>query len=86
RSVIVSRGPELELALEPGGAPVRAEPAAPAGAARRNLAEIERSHIVEVLEGCGWKVSGPGGAAQILGLRPTTLESRMKKLGIARPR
>jgi formate hydrogenlyase transcriptional activator len=39
-----------------------------------------------VLESVHWKISGKGGAAEMLGLRPTTLHSRMKKLGVSRPR
>jgi formate hydrogenlyase transcriptional activator len=39
-----------------------------------------------VLEETGWRVSGEGGAARLLGMKPTTLEARMKKLGITRPR
>jgi transcriptional regulator with GAF, ATPase, and Fis domain len=50
------------------------------------LDEVERAHILDVLEGSGWRVSGDGGAAHLLGLPPTTLESRMKKLGITRKR
>jgi transcriptional regulator with GAF, ATPase, and Fis domain len=46
------------------------------------LADIEREHIVKVLEGVGWRVKGPKGAAAVLGLNPSTLTSRMKKLGI----
>ena len=38
-----------------------------------------------MLEFTGWRVSGTNGAAEVLGLRPTTLEARMKKLGITRP-
>ena len=38
-----------------------------------------------MLEQKGWRVSGPKGAASLLGLKPTTLEARMKKLGIERP-
>jgi transcriptional regulator with GAF, ATPase, and Fis domain len=49
------------------------------------LEEVERSHILRVLESTGWRVSGRMGAAEILGLKPTTLEARMKKLGIKRP-
>jgi PAS domain S-box-containing protein len=45
----------------------------------------EYSHILRVCESCGWKIKGPGGAAQKLGLNPGTLYSRMKKLGIKRP-
>jgi transcriptional regulator with GAF, ATPase, and Fis domain len=46
------------------------------------LAELERKHISEVLERTGWRVRGRSGAAAILGLKPTTLEARIKKLGI----
>ncbi len=57
-----------------------------------NLAEdfkleaVERNHIVSVLKNTSWRVSGKNGAAQVLGMKPTTLQSRMKKLGIVRPR
>ena len=44
----------------------------------------ERAHIVAVLDSTGWKISGPDGAAEKLGLAPSTLRSRMKKLGIGR--
>jgi formate hydrogenlyase transcriptional activator len=46
---------------------------------------MERQHIRDILEQINWRVSGEKGAAKILGLNPTTLEARMKKLGIARP-
>ncbi|MGO9376782.1 MAG: hypothetical protein ACLQBD_32440 [Syntrophobacteraceae bacterium] len=42
-------------------------------------------HILRVLEETGWRVSGRGGAAEIQGLKSTTLEARMKKLEIRRP-
>jgi formate hydrogenlyase transcriptional activator len=48
------------------------------------LDDVEREHIVEVLKQTNWKVSGEKGAAKILGLNATTLEARMKKLGIKR--
>ena len=48
------------------------------------LEEMERQHIVDVLDHTNWRVSGEKGAAKILGLNPTTLEARMKKLGIER--
>ncbi|MEK6699387.1 MAG: sigma 54-interacting transcriptional regulator [Nitrospirota bacterium] len=48
------------------------------------LEEIESRHIIDVLNSRGWRVSGKGGAAEILGLNPKTLHSRMKKLGIQR--
>ena len=55
---------------EPGSAPT--------------LEEVERRHILSVLETTGWRVSGDHGAARILGLKRTTLEARLKKLGILR--
>jgi transcriptional regulator with GAF, ATPase, and Fis domain len=48
------------------------------------LSELEKDHICSVLESTHWRVRGVGGAAERLGLRPTTLESRMAKLGIFR--
>ena len=53
--------------------------------AAATLEEIERDHILSVLESVGWRVSGERGAARILGLKRTTLEARMGRLGIARP-
>ncbi|WP_268123288.1 sigma 54-interacting transcriptional regulator [Roseivirga pacifica] len=48
------------------------------------LAEFEKRYIMDVLQRTAWRVSGEKGAAKILGMKPTTLESRMKKLGIKR--
>ena len=48
----------------------------------RTLEEMERAYIEEVLAHCGGKISGKGGAAEILGMKRTTLISRMEKLGI----
>lgn len=50
------------------------------------LEDVERNHIKDILKKTSWRVSGQNGAAEQLGLKPTTLESRMKKLGIVRPR
>jgi formate hydrogenlyase transcriptional activator len=50
-----------------------------------NLAAVESEYFLSVLEAKGWRIRGKGGAAASLGLKPTTLESRMKKLGIVRP-
>ena len=50
----------------------------------QKLEEVEKNHITEVLKQLNWKVSGENGAAKFLGLNPTTLEARMKKLGIKR--
>jgi PAS domain S-box-containing protein len=86
RAAILAPGPVLEIAPETlgGAAPrsARAEPReAPPDA---SLAEVERAHIAAVLRSTGGKVDGPDGAARLLGLRPSTLRSRLKKLGIAR--
>jgi formate hydrogenlyase transcriptional activator len=82
RSVIVSRGTSLELGdwIAPQSAPTqsRSEQA-------ERLEDVERAHILATLEETRWRVSGPAGAAVRLGLKATTLESRMKKLGIRRP-
>lgn len=51
----------------------------------QTLNEVQRNHILDVLEETGWRIRGEMGAAEILDIRPTTLESRMKKLGIVRP-
>jgi formate hydrogenlyase transcriptional activator len=51
----------------------------------RSLEDMERRHIVSALERNGWRVGGKGGAAEVLGLKRSTLYSRMKKLGINRP-
>jgi PAS domain S-box-containing protein len=59
--------------------------AAKRSAEKQSLQEVERQHILRVLEETGWRVAGKNGAAKILGLKPTTLEARMKKLGINRP-
>lgn len=50
----------------------------------QKLDDVEKQHIISVLEKTNWKVSGEKGAAKILGLNPTTLEARMKKMGIKR--
>jgi transcriptional regulator with GAF, ATPase, and Fis domain len=49
-----------------------------------NLQDMERMHMVAVLEKTGWRIAGQGGAAEVLGLKRTTLLSKMKKLGIKR--
>ena len=49
------------------------------------LQDVERAHILGVLEDCGWVIKGNSNAAEQLGLHPSTLANRMKKLGIKRP-
>ena len=51
----------------------------------RPLVDVEGDYIRQVLQGAGWRIEGAAGAAQILGLRPSTLRARMNKLGIQRP-
>jgi transcriptional regulator with GAF, ATPase, and Fis domain len=53
--------------------------------ASEKMEEVERNHIINVLDKCSWRVSGPGGASDRLGLNRTTLLSRMKKLDITQP-
>jgi formate hydrogenlyase transcriptional activator len=50
-----------------------------------SIAHVERQHIIDVLEKTGWRIQGQNGAAELLGLKRTTLNARMKKLGIRRP-
>ena len=77
RAMILASGPTLRI--DPPGAA-----ATPAARGLATLAEVEREHIQRVLEFTHWRVRGAGGAAEILGLPPTTLESRMAKLGLLR--
>lgn len=56
-----------------------------ATSAQTDLASFERAHILQVLHDTGWRIRGEYGAAARLGLKPSTLESRLKKLGLRRP-
>jgi len=89
RAVVVARGPMLELDRELGPLAVvagceEAESATAAPAKFATLEEVERNHIVAILNQTDWVIEGPKGAAQILKLHPNTLRSRMGKLGIRR--
>jgi PAS domain S-box-containing protein len=81
QALILSPGPDLMLAGalpdQPGTRHI--------GAAVGNLEQMERQYIASVLADCGWKIKGAGNAAERLGLKPSTLYSRMKKLHIQRP-
>jgi transcriptional regulator with GAF, ATPase, and Fis domain len=81
RAMVVSRGSTLEL----GEWFLPSEGKGDRAVTPLSLREMERQHILETLERTKWRVSGRGGAAELLELKPTTLESRMKKLGITRP-
>jgi DNA-binding NtrC family response regulator len=48
------------------------------------LVDVERNHILKILQNTGWRIKGQNGAAELLGLHPATLYSRMKRLGIER--
>jgi transcriptional regulator with GAF, ATPase, and Fis domain len=89
RAVILSTGGRLAVDLEPSTEERRDggdRPAAPARVrTEAELREDERANLVAALEAAGWKVSGPGGAAELLDLRPSTLASRMKAMGVRRP-
>lgn len=52
----------------------------------KSLEDVEREYIIRTLENTGWRIEGPFGAAKILGLNPSTLRTRMLKLGIQRRR
>jgi formate hydrogenlyase transcriptional activator len=56
-----------------------------AGTSGKSLKEIERAHILGIIEECGGRIKGTDNAAARLGLNPSTLRSRMKKLGTYRP-
>jgi len=80
RAMILSHGPTLSLDESFGTGP-----ASPAVASEA-LGDMQRSHILGILERCSWKINGRGNAAELLALHPNTLRSRMNKLGIRRPR
>jgi formate hydrogenlyase transcriptional activator len=80
RAVILSPGATLHVPLSELQS--SAAPAKGPG----TLVDIEREHILHVLEKTGWRISGPAGAAARLGMKRTTLQSRMQKLGIRRGR
>jgi PAS domain S-box-containing protein len=76
-AMIVSRGKTLDVSMPAVSNPEQAED--------DNLEAIERRHILTALQRSGWRINGAGGAAEALGLKRTTLQSKMKKLGIERP-
>jgi transcriptional regulator with GAF, ATPase, and Fis domain len=100
RAVILSPGPDLDVVAEALPTPLEREEdrdrAAQTDEAWQvqasvrlpdhmlTLEEIDRAHIVEVLQRTGWKIDGADGAARLLKLHPSTLRSRIKKLGIRR--
>jgi len=95
RAVVLAKGPILEiapdlLALEPERPAVppmtpRGPTPVVAGTESLSFFDVSRRHIAQALENARWVIEGPQGAAAILGLSPSTLRSRMKKLGLRRP-
>ena len=94
RAVLLSPGKNLRVPLAElkSAAPVAdgASPAAPLAplaiaAPIPTLEEAERQHILRALRQTQWRIAGPRGAASLLGMKRTTLQARMRKLGIRRP-
>ena len=97
RAVILARGGVLEFDLPiatqaaPAAQPQsRAESPAGGDAQPKFLTDAElqcreRDNLLRVLEQAKWKIKGPGGAAELLGAKPTTLLSRMNKWGLKKP-
>jgi transcriptional regulator with GAF, ATPase, and Fis domain len=79
RALILSPGRELRLDAAFAGRLERAQ-------LGERLEDVERAHLLQVLERCHWRISGAGHAAEALGMKPSTLRNRLKKLGIERPR
>jgi PAS domain S-box-containing protein len=80
RAVIISPGPVLQLADVPVTEASKSKEASPKG-----LVAMEREHILRALEETCWKINGKTGAASLLGLHPSTLRFRLKRLDIKRP-
>jgi len=76
RAIILSNDPILPIEVPKGVVSSTRE--------NMTLTEVERNHIISILDMTGWRVRGKNGAAEILGLKPTTLDSKMAKLGIRR--
>jgi DNA-binding NtrC family response regulator len=79
RAIIVSKDGMLEASSLSG---VTATPAQPETVTDGTLEEVDRAHILRVLDGTAWRIEGDGGAARKLGLHPSTLRGRMRKLRI----
>jgi transcriptional regulator with GAF, ATPase, and Fis domain len=96
RAVILTRGRALEIPLaelkQPANSVAQETPETTEAAELMDptttgtLKDVEREHILRALSDSNWVVGGPNGAASRLGLNRTTLNYRMRKLGITRPR
>ena len=74
----------IRLSDLPGAVTLGHEEISPKLQNKKRLADVEKNHIGPILRETGWKIEGPKGAAQLLGMHPSTLRNRMKKLGIKR--
>jgi len=81
RAVILTQGSDLFVSL----GELEGIPAHTMSIKTATLEQAEREHILKILRESGWVISGAGGAAARLGMKRTTLQSKMQKLGIARP-
>ena len=80
--------PTSLLTSSPTESPRYASPvsnALPAPTSISTMEEAERQHILRALRQTKWRIAGPSGAAYLLGMKRTTLQARMRKLGIRRP-
>ena len=86
RAVILSQGQPLHFDLRGSASASGADPSAELTGplTRKQLLDLERQSIQEALHKSGGKIYGPGGAAELLGMRPTTLSSKIAALGIKR--
>jgi len=93
RAVILSKGdtPRLDLSLPRRGGRGRQSESVPAPArlegilTEKEMTAFQKDNVLAALKKTGWKVSGKGGAAELLGVRPTTLAHRIRTLGIKKP-
>ena len=84
RSIVTEIEQKLEQALEENRR-LKSRKKKPASRDKRTLKQVESDHILKVLKQVNWVIEGKSGAAIILGLNPSTLRGRMRKLGIQRP-
>jgi formate hydrogenlyase transcriptional activator len=92
RAVILARGGALDFELQIANPPSPVPSVAPASDApapefltEAELQRRERDNLLRVLQKANWKIKGPDGAAELLGVKPTTLLSRMSKWGLKKP-
>ena len=90
--MILARGGVLEFDVPGGGSPGNLVPFAPDDdrtepeyLTESEMRHRERQNLFMVLQKAGWKIKGADGAAELLGVKPTTLVSRIEKMGLKRP-